>query len=1227
MLEQNIITVAQNSEKTGIIPFKKNNVTSLSEAFKKGTVTDNTHIKPSGKVTLEITDEGIKYTYKADKIFVGDDSFEFTVYLADGSSYVESLGIQVVERSTEPENIVKYLEFYLDTNDQREFTKTFTTSFNLDLEIPTQTTFAVTDKAFKVHKRIATNDSIAEYNVISNAETNTIFQISTQIYHDTAISGASIKGIHEVKLKVKISKQYIGDEFLVLTFKNIVNRVYNTTIGSTEQLYIILHCRTSTTPYNENEIVVNQRPEIEPPVFIYPDLEYPQDAEQLPSFKSKVVSPGDVLQDVIQHKEYDNHNNKAIKIGTNVPHSAVNLGYFYNKIASLNDTVSVVETNTNTVVMQYVEDWVHKRNLPAKNEDLFPETIEYKGEEGTYLEGFWGILSRDYVIWDESTMIDIDPKNKIVYKSFVGLTAPRAPLIEKYDDGVYTGNLKLVHVLYEPMSFVASDNSLHPKYKGKRFRAFAKYEGYIKKRKVLYNGSAKYSGIIDKKDGLANLDPEQPREVVMFPDGDGILHKTDGEYFLEDTEFMITDKFKDDVPLYYKYKLKYKVYDGIGKDENGLYQSDNIKLVNKNGSNVQDNLKYKIDIIKTNIKNVYDAYIYTSFVPTPENPIYVMYDGLKPEQLTANLFNDTIINPLEVDIGIMEKISVIPMYTQGIDFNIKLKTGITNKACISITNPVIRADTRNKVCIEYIVMADNMESESISAEILNKKYSLYSERDCFRDDSYIISQKGVNGYLTAKDMFLKHCTEEQALQVNSNTVFKVKFNLQSLNTQYNKDKCVIYTDSTGGGFIYGLTYTDTGFQSSKIDEKSSDEEKRFNRTLDNDAIYLVDNRQIMKGYSVICKNITKITINAPRSQEPLKGWYPLVNFAYFNKSYERIDNSLKIVYSVPEFDMQVYGEHGKPYIDIKNERAKVIGENTIRIKNTPMYVKVNKNFTIQNIRCYKVIADGTEKELNVASFNYKYGIIDLENKITTNDAIYVNYSYEENYYTYKGYYPNQDEKEKMVDLNLNPSKYFTYEDTENQIHTRKNCYNLFNKTIHFFLRPTRIIDLNTGEVVTDNKFCIYHKINDQKAEGPFDLHIGRIFLRHFTSLKSTTLLDTRSRGGGLIEAMSDDLRRELEPESDYYMDISTLDGKPFQQNSVIIVRLDKKILYKNGGRFTEEEVKKAVEKWASYGTYPIIEYVSTDYEEDLPGNTIEINKQIDNMTDKRSQLWVDIIKR
>ncbi|AIY85202.1 hypothetical protein U729_3145 (plasmid) [Clostridium baratii str. Sullivan] len=153
-----------------------------------------------------------------------------------------------------------------------------------------------------------------------------------------------------------------------------------------------------------------------------------------------------------------------------------------------------------------------------------------------------------------------------------------------------------------------------------------------------------------------------------------------------------------------------------------------------------------------------------------------------------------------------------------------------------------------------------------------------------------------------------------------------------------------------------------------------------------------------------------------------------------------------------------------------------------------------------------------------------------------------------------------------------------------------------------------------GIVSMVNKDSIYHKIDDEIPNQKYDLLIGSIFLAHHTSLESTEIVDARKIGGGIKEDIADNLRRELEIESDNYLDIGYYDGEVYPENAVVIIRLNKSILVKNGGRFTENDVENIVKRWIAAGTIPLIEYIDvhdSSYINENSELTVEPKDKID----------------
>lgn len=1225
-------TIKENSILYAVIPIGKIGVTcdSVSQVYKRDTY-DTTFENITSNVVFQNVkgSDRIEFTYTCAYDFYGDDSFEFMITYSDGTKQLRVIELEVKKIFSSEKVTNKYYEYYLDQGLDSKTLSYKSIYSNTFVDVyPSKITLAASDSSLSMETNLQSiNHSSPRCSFNCSNKTNTSVVAEAKVSTLITDSGNMIYVVPSINITLKRSSPFNGTEYLILTFKNFEKKENGEWVYGEEIINIIFNAREINETITSS--VVDEYKWAVTPKFNDTYINDPSCPVNTYEMYDYDFMDGNLLRNTDAHFEYNKYNNRTIRVGKNVPDHAVNLGFYYNTVASFEDTISIQETNTNIVSVKHVVQWINKRNLPEKNDDLFPQSIDFEVEEGSEYEGYSGILYRQYVDFDESLDIDQNPEYIENYEQFRGKENYRIPMTKHYNDGKKSGTLKYINAYKEADDFYRDSYSIFTS-KGSVPRYWlinARYGGMISDNTVLYNGSAKYVGCVTKKDGLSNIDPEEDREYIMYPDEYGILHDIEGNYLVDDDLFYITDKFKDETPLYYKYKLKYRVYNNLGKDEYGYYKSDNIKLVNERNTQLIDTYKYRVFLEPTKYKDIYDAYIYTSFVPMASNPVYAMYDGIAEEAYTLK----DEISPLDVKVGILEKISVVQAMDTVNDYKIEYAQGITLQTKIKMNNYEVIYDERNKMRIQYVVSAGSIKTPPIEAEIINKKYALYSEQELFKNDNMIISPKTTKGYLSAKNILLKYAGENYREEIENADTVKVGFCLTDYDTLRVRDKVVLYTDPDGSGLIYARTYADTGIKNIE------DGVTRYNGSLDPSGIYQEVNGKIFKGYSVLCRNINKIELCGPDETNPLKEWYPKFKYSYFKKVYEQLDNEgenqIQLIYSIPEFHTQIWGQYGTPYKDVKKEIPKYVGNNTIRTAHYPLYVRLNAAGDPENIKAYKVLHDGTLKYLTVESFNFKHGYIEFKNVISENDNILISYSYEELYYHYKGYYPLTDKKpdksRKMINLNINPSKYCTYTDTTNEIQKESQVYNLFNKTIYFFLRPMRQIDLKKNEVINDSdqEFTLYHKFDTQEAEGNFDLLIGRIFVRHHASQKSTTLLDTRRRGGGIIEAMSEKLRQELEPDSDYYLDIGTTDGKPYHENSVIVIRIDKRMLKVNGGAYSRDEIQCAVDKWCAYGMYPIIEYVEVVEDKLMPQNTMNINKKISNSVNYNPYIKVKIVDK
>ncbi|MCW4011739.1 MAG: hypothetical protein NWF07_01975, partial [Candidatus Bathyarchaeota archaeon] len=271
-----------------------------------------------------------------------------------------------------------------------------------------------------------------------------------------------------------------------------------------------------------------------------------------------------------------------------------------------------------------------------------------------------------------------------------------------------------------------------------------------------------------------------------------------------------------------------------------------------------------------------------------------------------------------------------------------------------------------------------------------------------------------------------------------------------------------------------------------------------------------------------------------------------------------------------------------------------------------------------------VYADYTyfdDEVLTPLEIDFENGRIYLTESIDFTDEIYVSYSYYEEFIEYKGYWDGTT----YHYLDLNPSEghqsVIPAVDTANDTLINKllPSSKLIGDMIYIYLLPSKEIDNQTG-AITNRPHCIRHCFGSSemariKYQHPEALILGVVQVQESTTANDTIALDTRSRGGGLKENLPQSIKKEMKSTMDHFWDIASWDGIAYQSNGVYVVKIPKTVLKKWGGRFTHEEVEAAVNKYAAYGTYPIIEYtepetwVTTESGDVLvteSGDTIEI---------------------
>lgn len=788
------------------------------------------------------------------------------------------------------------------------------------------------------------------------------------------------------------------------------------------------------------------------------------------------------------------------------------------------------------------------------------------------------------------------------------------------------------------------------------FKATCHYVGIARKVWYDYDGVAYYRGAVTKGNSVGNVNPDGDNEILMFSDDEGYLRIPKGLdengnqinfYRVESDYVYITDVFKDGVACFYKYPLKLPIYDYRGPDDNGFYEGDAVQIFTSGLKDIPEEYKHSMKLRVAEYETVedvtndfqlttkevprrYNAELYTSFISSSTDTFKVVY----------NAYNDDDTDNIALDNGIIEDIYNYPFMHKNTDFfmePVDVKARI-NK--IRLAEPRFIEDTRHYITFSYQIKAERkpktlsdddpgavITTEPRTVSILNKDYVVPAEYNKFIGRAMNISPE-IEGILYSPldlilyDQAARHQETVITKADSKNFVFSaIITEIEDINRGGVNLKC----NTDGSGYITAETTIETGFYNESLGS--------YTKKLCLDSPYFIENGKIYPGFKVKCVDTRHIKVQAPREDGLLESWYPRIQFGHYSQILDQYGTHIKVCYTMPEYDTQHYSEkYGCPYVDVLEEKVTILNSHMVKTQCFPLFIKDNET----TISLFKKLDDELF-EIHIQDLSFSDGIIITKETISENDNIICNYTYVEESYIYRGYWRNQDD---FARIDLNPNKYHTYNDLNYTPSEVKPSRNLFNKVIYFFMRPTveyevsadndSLIynpedDTDIGKIILQNKETLYHQIDNAIPESDHDIYIGSVYIRQNTSLHSTILTDSRTRGGGVLKSMKDSLRKELEPESDYYLDIGYYDGEPYQENGVIIVRLDNSLLKEFGGRFTQGDIEAKVKRWLGFGVYPIIEYVDSYSKRDMPQYNLEVEDSYVNVTDETPEILLECV--
>lgn len=127
---------------------------------------------------------------------------------------------------------------------------------------------------------------------------------------------------------------------------------------------------------------------------------------------------------------------------------------------------------------------------------------------------------------------------------------------------------------------------------------------------------------------LENVSAGVSSDLFLWPDESHLLRDISGNAEIESQIFLLTNVFRDGVPLYFVHRLSYWCYDEKGPDANGFYQGSAIVVVDKDGKPVNGEKKVAVRLHPTDQANLYAADVYTNFQTKPGEEYRIIYNAV-----------------------------------------------------------------------------------------------------------------------------------------------------------------------------------------------------------------------------------------------------------------------------------------------------------------------------------------------------------------------------------------------------------------------------------------------------------------------------------------------------------------------------------------------------------------------------------------------------------------------
>lgn len=312
-----------------------------------------------------------------------------------------------------------------------------------------------------------------------------------------------------------------------------------------------------------------------------------------------------------------------------------------------------------------------------------------------------------------------------------------------------------------------------------------------------------------------------------------------------------------------------------------------------------------------------------------------------------------------------------------------------------------------------------------------------------------------------------------------------------------------------------------------------------------DGGYIVD----MKRHIVKYKEETKIRVSGISSSFRRSPWYAKIDLGKILKSYQ----GKTYLFDIPEYENQLWHPiYGRPYKEVFSELT-YMTDKKYEAGYSNIYHRDNN---------FSVFTDlGVEIPNIVSDVDENNGYVYLNTKLSKGTKLIASFTAKENCYVYK-------------DINLNPAI--------------EHNPGIAGRYVLIYLKPTEV---NPDGIV--RKKSVYHKvangllnaINSLPDTSEPILILGAFHVRQTNTYEDTSLLDTRTRGGGLKDEdynKSVDINKNVQSSAD----VGFIDGVSYPGSSVIIAEIPEEIK----DIMSVSEIKRRISKHVTLGVDTLLEF-------------------------------------